>query len=88
MTWAVTVEACVTRPSGCMVGVVGDTLRPSTRILSACKGLEVSSIRRIQGLDTAYWGFLGVGTTVGIKSLLNAASITTTHIRFNATQLC
>ncbi|GJT51883.1 hypothetical protein Tco_0978040, partial [Tanacetum coccineum] len=22
--------------------------------------LEVGSIRRIQGLDTAYWGFLGV----------------------------
>ncbi|GJZ20874.1 gag-pol polyprotein [Tanacetum coccineum] len=30
------------------------------------KGLEVGSIRRIQGLDTAYWGFLGVGTTLDI----------------------
>ncbi|GKA80185.1 hypothetical protein Tco_0786781 [Tanacetum coccineum] len=29
-------------------------------------GLEVGSIRRIQGLDTAYWGFLGVGTTFDI----------------------
>ncbi|GJY50678.1 hypothetical protein Tco_0441525 [Tanacetum coccineum] len=29
-------------------------------------GLEVGSIRRIQGLDTAYWGFLGVGTTLDI----------------------
>ncbi|GKF23696.1 hypothetical protein Tco_0076018, partial [Tanacetum coccineum] len=29
-------------------------------------GLEVDSIRRIQGLDTAYWGFLGVGTTLDI----------------------
>ncbi|GJU88936.1 putative reverse transcriptase domain-containing protein [Tanacetum coccineum] len=26
-------------------------------------GLEVGSIRRIQGLDTTYWGFLGVWTT-------------------------
>ncbi|GJT56171.1 hypothetical protein Tco_0991225 [Tanacetum coccineum] len=30
------------------------------------QGLEVGSIRRIQGLDTAYWGFLGVGTTFDI----------------------
>ncbi|GJZ64641.1 retrovirus-related pol polyprotein from transposon TNT 1-94, partial [Tanacetum coccineum] len=29
-------------------------------------GLEVSWIRRIQELDTAYWGFLGVGTTLDI----------------------
>ncbi|GJS65148.1 hypothetical protein Tco_0679712 [Tanacetum coccineum] len=29
-------------------------------------GLEVGSIRRIQGLDTAYWGFLGVRTTLDI----------------------
>ncbi|GJR57075.1 hypothetical protein Tco_1499237 [Tanacetum coccineum] len=29
-------------------------------------GLEVSSIRCIQGLDTAYWGFLGVRTTLDI----------------------
>ncbi|GJR27703.1 hypothetical protein Tco_1103935 [Tanacetum coccineum] len=29
-------------------------------------GLEVGLIRRIQGLDTAYWGFLGVGTTLAI----------------------
>ncbi|GJT23816.1 hypothetical protein Tco_0893753 [Tanacetum coccineum] len=29
-------------------------------------GLEVGSIRRIQVLDTAYWGFLGVGTTLDI----------------------
>ncbi|GJV64220.1 hypothetical protein Tco_1475048 [Tanacetum coccineum] len=28
--------------------------------------LEVGSIRRIQGLDTAYWGFRGVGTTFDI----------------------
>ncbi|GJS25179.1 zinc finger, CCHC-type containing protein [Tanacetum coccineum] len=30
------------------------------------KGLEVDSIRRIQGLEMAYWGFLGVGTTLDI----------------------
>ncbi|GJY68281.1 hypothetical protein Tco_0471263 [Tanacetum coccineum] len=30
------------------------------------QGLEVGSIRRIQGLDTAYWGFLRVGTTLDI----------------------
>ncbi|GJY81281.1 hypothetical protein Tco_0494032 [Tanacetum coccineum] len=30
------------------------------------QGLEVGSIRRIQGLDTAYWGFLRVGTTFDI----------------------
>ncbi|GKA07830.1 hypothetical protein Tco_0687054 [Tanacetum coccineum] len=29
-------------------------------------GLEVDSIRRIQVLDTAYWGFLRVGTTLDI----------------------
>ncbi|GJY73188.1 hypothetical protein Tco_0477619 [Tanacetum coccineum] len=29
-------------------------------------GLEVGSIRRIQGLDMAYWGFLRVGTTFDI----------------------
>ncbi|GJU84111.1 hypothetical protein Tco_1291657 [Tanacetum coccineum] len=28
--------------------------------------MEVSSIRRIQVLDTAYWGFLGIGTTLDI----------------------
>ncbi|GJU91300.1 hypothetical protein Tco_1303723 [Tanacetum coccineum] len=28
--------------------------------------LEVGSIWRIQGLDTAYWGFLGVGTMLDI----------------------
>ncbi|GKG10925.1 hypothetical protein Tco_0342325, partial [Tanacetum coccineum] len=28
--------------------------------------LEVGSIRRIQGLDMAYWGFLGVATTLDI----------------------
>ncbi|GJT88150.1 hypothetical protein Tco_1069867 [Tanacetum coccineum] len=30
------------------------------------KGLEVNWIRRIQELDTAYWGFLRVGTTFDI----------------------
>ncbi|GJQ94532.1 hypothetical protein Tco_0005671 [Tanacetum coccineum] len=30
------------------------------------EGLEVGWIRRIQELDTAYWGFLGVGTTLDI----------------------
>ncbi|GKC22247.1 hypothetical protein Tco_1024397 [Tanacetum coccineum] len=30
------------------------------------ESLEVGSIRHIQGLDTAYWGFLGVGTTLDI----------------------
>ncbi|GKD74879.1 hypothetical protein Tco_1333161 [Tanacetum coccineum] len=34
--------------------------------LSQTLGLEVSSIRRIQVLDMAYWGFLGVGTTLDI----------------------
>ncbi|GKE84139.1 hypothetical protein Tco_1557881, partial [Tanacetum coccineum] len=29
-------------------------------------GLEVGWIRHIQELDTAYWGFLGVGTTLDI----------------------
>ncbi|GJV96505.1 hypothetical protein Tco_1548082 [Tanacetum coccineum] len=29
-------------------------------------GLEVGSIRHIQGLDTAYWGFLRVRTTLDI----------------------
>ncbi|GJY42405.1 hypothetical protein Tco_0429675, partial [Tanacetum coccineum] len=29
-------------------------------------GLKVGFIRRIQGLDTAYWGFFGVGTTLDI----------------------
>ncbi|GJU10273.1 retrovirus-related pol polyprotein from transposon TNT 1-94 [Tanacetum coccineum] len=29
-------------------------------------GLEVGWIRRIQELDTTYWGFLGVGTTLDI----------------------
>ncbi|GJY01619.1 hypothetical protein Tco_0359771 [Tanacetum coccineum] len=28
--------------------------------------IDQNSIRRIQGLDTAYWGFLGVGTTFDI----------------------
>ncbi|GJY82268.1 hypothetical protein Tco_0495644 [Tanacetum coccineum] len=28
--------------------------------------MEVGSIRRIQVLDMAYWGFLGVGTTLDI----------------------
>ncbi|GJW44115.1 hypothetical protein Tco_0072914 [Tanacetum coccineum] len=32
----------------------------------ALSGLEVGSIRRIQGLDTTYWGFLRVGTTLDI----------------------
>ncbi|GKA98539.1 hypothetical protein Tco_0826476 [Tanacetum coccineum] len=30
------------------------------------RGLEVGWIRRIHVLDTAYWGFLGVGTTFDI----------------------
>ncbi|GJT14571.1 hypothetical protein Tco_0861613 [Tanacetum coccineum] len=38
----------------------------SERYLLNYLGLEVGSIRRIQGLDTAYWGFLGVGTTLDI----------------------
>ncbi|GJZ92336.1 hypothetical protein Tco_0664401 [Tanacetum coccineum] len=29
-------------------------------------GLEVGWIRRIQEMDTAYWGFLRVGTTLDI----------------------
>ncbi|GJS47295.1 reverse transcriptase domain-containing protein [Tanacetum coccineum] len=33
---------------------------------SSDQGLEVGSIWHIQGLDTAYWGFLGVGTTFDI----------------------
>ncbi|GJW94136.1 hypothetical protein Tco_0173808 [Tanacetum coccineum] len=36
------------------------------KIISEDNGLEVGSIRRIQGLDTAYWGFLRVGTTLDI----------------------
>ncbi|GJZ67173.1 hypothetical protein Tco_0630413 [Tanacetum coccineum] len=38
----------------------------SERYLLNYLGLEVSSIRHIQGLDMAYWGFLGVGTTLDI----------------------
>ncbi|GJU14163.1 hypothetical protein Tco_1136559 [Tanacetum coccineum] len=34
--------------------------------LHEAHGLEVGWIRRIQVLDTAYWGFLGVGTTLDI----------------------
>ncbi|GJZ44917.1 hypothetical protein Tco_0592513 [Tanacetum coccineum] len=37
MTRAVTIEACGTRPFGCMVGVTGGTLGPSTHILSSYK---------------------------------------------------
>ncbi|GKD52685.1 hypothetical protein Tco_1281661 [Tanacetum coccineum] len=38
-------------------------------------GLEVGWIRRIHVLDTAYWGFLGVGTTHGyaVSSLMDTA---------------
>ncbi|GJW77308.1 hypothetical protein Tco_0138990 [Tanacetum coccineum] len=32
----------------------------------AIEGLEVGWIRRIQELDMAYWGFLGVGTMLDI----------------------
>ncbi|GJV85496.1 hypothetical protein Tco_1525394 [Tanacetum coccineum] len=38
----------------------------SERYLLNYLGLEVGWIRRIQVLDTAYWGFLGVGTTLDI----------------------
>ncbi|GJR40096.1 hypothetical protein Tco_1215780 [Tanacetum coccineum] len=38
----------------------------SERYLLNYLGLEVGSIRRIQVLDTTYWGFLGVGTTLDI----------------------
>ncbi|GJQ97147.1 hypothetical protein Tco_0008286 [Tanacetum coccineum] len=38
----------------------------SERYLLNFLGLEVGSIRRIQGLDMAYWGFLGVGTMFDI----------------------
>ncbi|GKB38622.1 ribonuclease H-like domain-containing protein [Tanacetum coccineum] len=38
----------------------------SERYLLNYLGLEVGWIRRIQELDTAYWGFLGVGTTLDI----------------------
>ncbi|GJS25078.1 hypothetical protein Tco_0453710 [Tanacetum coccineum] len=38
----------------------------SKRYLLSYLGLEVGSIRRIQVLDTAYWGFLGVKTTLDI----------------------
>ncbi|GJY96201.1 hypothetical protein Tco_0512562 [Tanacetum coccineum] len=57
--------------------------------------LEVGSIRRIQGLDTAYWGFLGVRTTLdifqnihilyleyGILSILESAAILEPFIYF------
>ncbi|GJY64259.1 reverse transcriptase domain-containing protein [Tanacetum coccineum] len=37
--------------------------------------LEVSSIRRIQVLDTAYWGFLGVGTMLDIFQNIKFAQI-------------
>ncbi|GJT20777.1 hypothetical protein Tco_0890714 [Tanacetum coccineum] len=35
MTWTVTIETHATRPSGYIVGVIGGTLRPNTRILSS-----------------------------------------------------
>ncbi|GKC34952.1 hypothetical protein Tco_1047336 [Tanacetum coccineum] len=38
----------------------------SERYLLNYLGLEVGSIRHIQGLDTAYWEFLRVGTTLDI----------------------
>ncbi|GJX09171.1 hypothetical protein Tco_0199030 [Tanacetum coccineum] len=38
----------------------------SERYLLNYLGLEVGSIRRIKVLDTAYWGFLAVGTTLDI----------------------
>ncbi|GKB43815.1 hypothetical protein Tco_0888757 [Tanacetum coccineum] len=37
-------------------------------------GMEVGWIRRIQELDTAYWGFLGVGTTLDIFQNINSIS--------------
>ncbi|GKA48503.1 reverse transcriptase domain-containing protein [Tanacetum coccineum] len=36
------------------------------KALISDRGLEVGLIRCIQGLDTAYWGFLGAGTTFDI----------------------
>ncbi|GJS96494.1 hypothetical protein Tco_0803462 [Tanacetum coccineum] len=41
-------------------------ISPKEQLLLSSIGLEVSSIQRIQVLDTAYWGFLGVGTTLDI----------------------
>ncbi|GJZ88551.1 retrotransposon protein, putative, ty1-copia subclass, partial [Tanacetum coccineum] len=39
---------------------------PQEEVIDVSLCLEVGSIRRIQVLDTAYWGFLGVGTTLDI----------------------
>ncbi|GJW03677.1 hypothetical protein Tco_1562533 [Tanacetum coccineum] len=44
--------------------IVHQGLAPCT--LLGTYGLEVGWIWRIQELDTAYWGFLGVGTTLDI----------------------
>ncbi|GJR89226.1 hypothetical protein Tco_0213237 [Tanacetum coccineum] len=45
--------------------------------------LEVGWIRRIHVLDTAYWGFLGVGTTHGyvVSSLMDTAYWSSEHTR-------
>ncbi|GJV83308.1 reverse transcriptase domain-containing protein [Tanacetum coccineum] len=47
--------------------------RDSIEILISRTCLEVGWIRRIHVLDTAYWGFLGVGTTHGyvVSSLMD-----------------
>ncbi|GJS92610.1 hypothetical protein Tco_0799578 [Tanacetum coccineum] len=49
----------------CLLSAIGFLLR----------GLEVDWIRRIHVLDTAYWGFLGVGITHGyaVSSLMDTA---------------
>ncbi|GJV24272.1 hypothetical protein Tco_1376967 [Tanacetum coccineum] len=57
-------------PTGRVIATVsikvstGRYIVPAGYIISP--GLEVGSIRHIQGLDTAYWGFLGVGTMLDI----------------------
>ncbi|GJU84255.1 hypothetical protein Tco_1291801 [Tanacetum coccineum] len=49
-----------------IVKIVSTAVCSGTAGKFSVAGLEVGSIRRIQGLDTAYWGFLGVGTTFDI----------------------
>ncbi|GJZ79624.1 hypothetical protein Tco_0644461 [Tanacetum coccineum] len=54
---------CIGQKTGYAVSIEVDT---AYSIIDQNSGLEVGWIRRIQELDTAYWGFLRVGTTLDI----------------------
>ncbi|GJY69304.1 hypothetical protein Tco_0472286 [Tanacetum coccineum] len=57
---------CVESFTSCFSATAISTSTTMTTVSHPARGLDVSSIRRIQGLDMAYWGFLGVGTTLDI----------------------